>query len=45
MDIRYTMEAGVAAVGMIFLALAVRSIGVMLCVAGTPLNGKAARQG
>lgn len=40
MDIRYTMEAGVAAVGMIFLALAVRSIGVMLCVAGTPLNRK-----
>ena len=39
-DIRYTLEAGVAAIGMIFLALAVRSLGVMLCVAGTPLNGK-----
>lgn len=34
------MEAGAAAVGMIFLALAVRSIGVMLCMAGSPLNGK-----
>lgn len=39
-DIRCTMEAGAAAVGMIFLALAVRSIGVMLCMAGSPLNGK-----
>lgn len=39
-DIRYTLEAGVAAIGMIFLALAVRSLGVMFCVAGTPLNGK-----
>lgn len=34
------MEAGAAAVGMIFLALAVRSIGVMLCMAGSPLSGK-----
>lgn len=39
-DIRCTMEAGIAAIWMIFLALAVRSIGVVLCVAGTPLNGK-----
>lgn len=39
-DIRYTMEAGAAAIGMIFLALMIRAIGVMLCMAGTPLNGK-----
>lgn len=39
-DIRYTMEAGLAAVGMIFLALAIRAVGVVLCVAGTPLNAK-----
>lgn len=39
-DIRYTMEAGAAAIGMIFLALAVRAIGVILCMMGTPLNRK-----
>ena len=39
-DIRYTMEAGPAAVGMILLALAIRAVGVALCVAGTPLNAK-----
>ena len=39
-DIRYTMEAGLAAVGMIFLALTIRAVGVVLCVAGTPLNAK-----
>lgn len=39
-DIRYTMEAGVAAIGMIFLALTIRAVGVVLCMAGTPLNGK-----
>lgn len=39
-DIRYTMEAGPAAVGMILLALAIRAVGVALCVAGTSLNAK-----
>ena len=39
-DIRYTMEAGVAAVGMIFLALAIRAVGVVLCMIGTKLNRK-----
>lgn len=39
-DIRYTMEAGIAAVGMIFLALAFRAAGVILCMAGTALNKK-----
>lgn len=39
-DIRYTMKAGPAAVGMIFLALGVRSLGVMVCMAGTSLNKK-----
>ena len=39
-DIRYTLEAGIAAVGMIFLALAFRAVGVILCMVGTPLNKK-----
>ena len=39
-DIRYTLHAGIASVGMIFLALIVRSIGVLLCMIGTPLNRK-----
>ena len=39
-DIRYTMEAGIAAVCMIFLALLFRTVGVLLCVAGTGLNRK-----
>jgi NhaP-type Na+/H+ or K+/H+ antiporter len=39
-DIRYTMGAGISAVGMIFLALAIRAIGVILCLIGTPLNKK-----
>lgn len=39
-DIRYTMGAGISAVGMIFLALAIRAIGVTLCLIGTPLNKK-----
>lgn len=39
-DIRYTLGAGAAAVGMIFLALAFRSLGVLLCLAKTPLNVK-----
>lgn len=37
-DIRYTLSAGGAAVGMILAALLLRSVGVMLCVARTPLT-------
>ncbi len=37
-DIRYTMEAGAAAVLMIMVALVFRSIGVLICLAGTALN-------
>lgn len=37
-DIRYTLQAGPRAVAMIFFALAVRSVGVVLCMLGTPLN-------
>ena len=36
-DIRYTIEAGLAAVGMILLALLFRSAGVALCLLGTAL--------
>lgn len=39
-DIRYTMTAGVAAVGMIFIALGVRSLGVLLCLVRTQLTMK-----
>ena len=39
-DIRYTLNAGLAAVGMIFLALAIRALGVCLCMLGTPLTAK-----
>ncbi len=39
-DIRYTMGAGVAAVLMIFTALIFRTIGVLICLAGTALNWK-----
>lgn len=39
-DIRYTMSAGFAAVAMIFLALAFRGIGVLLCLVKTQLNRK-----
>ena len=39
-DIRYTLSAGLSAVGMIFIALMFRALGVMLCLAGTPLNIK-----
>lgn len=39
-DIRYTLEAGAGAVLLILLALAVRSVGVALCVAGTGLTKK-----
>ena len=39
-DIRYTMEAGLAAVLMIFVALAIRALGVCICLLGTQLNKK-----
>ena len=39
-DIRYMLNAGIAAIGMIFLALVFRSVGVMVCLIGTSLNFK-----
>ena len=39
-DIRYTLEAGVMAVLLIFVALVFRSVGVLICLIGTPLNRK-----
>lgn len=39
-DIRYTLAAGLAAIGLLFLALSFRSVGVMLCLIRTPLNFK-----
>lgn len=39
-DTRYTLSAGGAAVGMIFIALAFRSVGVLFCLTGTKLSGK-----
>ena len=39
-DIRYTLNAGIAAVLMIFLALIFRSVGVALCLVGTPMTWK-----
>ena len=39
-DIRYTMDAGLAAVAMILIALVFRSIGVCVCLLGTPLSRK-----
>lgn len=37
-DVRYTLSAGPAALGMILLALCFRSLGVLACVAGTALD-------
>lgn len=37
-DIRYTVTAGASAIGMIFIGLAIRSVGVTLCTLGTKLN-------
>ncbi len=37
-DIRYTLHAGIAAVLMIAIALIFRSIGVAICLLGTPLT-------
>ena len=39
-DIRYTLEAGIAAVAMIFVALIFRSFGVLLCTVKTGLSAK-----
>ena len=39
-DIRYTMGAGIAAVGMIAVALIFRAAGVFICMLGTKLNKK-----
>ena len=39
-DIRYTLEAGLAAVVMIFIALVFRGIGVSICLIGTKLSWK-----
>ena len=39
-DIRYTLSAGIAAVGMIFIALVFRGIGVIICLTGTQLTFK-----
>lgn len=39
-DIRYTLDAGLPAVAMIFLFLLFRCLGVALCMAGTSLNPK-----
>lgn len=39
-DLRYTMEAGLGAIGMILLALLFRSVGVALSLLGTRLNRK-----
>lgn len=39
-DIRYTLNAGLAAILMIFLALAFRALGVAICLLRTSLNRK-----
>lgn len=39
-DIRYTLDAGLAAVAMIFVALIFRSFGVLLCTVKTDLSAK-----
>ncbi len=39
-DIRYTLDAGVAAILMIFVALLFRSVGVLVCMLKTPLSKK-----
>lgn len=39
-DIRYTLEAGLAAVAMIFVALIFRSFGVLFCTVKTNLSAK-----
>lgn len=39
-DIRYTLNAGIAAVLMIIVALMFRTVGVLICLIKTPLNVK-----
>ncbi|BDF66064.1 potassium transporter [Oscillospiraceae bacterium] len=39
-DVRYTLAAGPAALAMILLALAIRSVGVLLCLVGTALSAR-----
>lgn len=39
-DIRYTLDAGLMAIVMIFAALAFRTVGVLIALAGTGLNKK-----
>jgi len=39
-DIRYTLNAGVAVIAVIFIALAFRAVGVLLCLVKTPLSFK-----
>lgn len=39
-DVRYTLAAGVSALLMIFIALAFRAVGVIICLLGTELNAK-----
>lgn len=39
-DIRYTLAAGLSAVGMIFIGLIFRSVGVSICTVGTKLTLK-----
>ena len=39
-DVRYTLDAGLAALVMILIALLFRSVGVLLCLTGTKLNRK-----
>ncbi len=39
-DLRYTLAAGAGAVVMILIGLAFRTVGVLLCMTGTELNGK-----
>lgn len=39
-DVRYTVEAGAAALLMILISLLLRSLGVALCALRTPLTGK-----
>ena len=39
-DIRYTMDAGLAAVGLILIALVFRAVGVWVCMIGTAMNSR-----
>lgn len=39
-DVRYTLEAGASALLMIFIALAFRAVGVIICLLGTELTVK-----